>query len=291
MEAEDTFVTLHRNVIEDYVVFPNVLGTGNYGCVRECTSRATGQKLAIKSIEKAKIGRLDHLEREVALLQEVDHPSIMKMVEAYEDDDYVHIITERYTGGELFDKIIDNMTDQGCVPEDESARIIKSLLEAVEYLHEKDIVHRDIKPENILLESDEEGAAVRLIDFGLSRKHRRGEAPMRNTVGTAYYASPETIKGRYNRACDMWSVGVVAYILLSGIPPFNGVTDADIYAAIRKGRFNFQSAAWDNVSNDAKDFILRLLRSDPRKRLSAEKALRHPWIVANNSRMLRKVPF
>ena len=198
MEAEDTFVTLHRNVIEDYVVFPNVLGTGNYGCVRECTSRATGQKLAIKSIEKAKIGRLDHLEREVALLQEVDHPSIMKMAEAYEDDGYVHIITERYTGGELFDKIIDNTTDQGCVPEDESARIIKSLLEAVEYLHEKDIVHRDIKPENILLESDEEGAAVRLIDFGLSRKHRRGDAPMSNAVGTAYYTSPKTIKGRYN---------------------------------------------------------------------------------------------
>lgn len=279
---EGTFTITHRDVLEDYVVFPDVLGKGNYGCVRECMSRATGQALAIKTIDKAKIGRRDHLEREVALLQEVDHPNIMKMVDAYEDDDFVHIVTEKYDGGELFEKVINNTTVHGCIPEDVSARIIKSLLEAVEYLHNKDIVHRDIKPENMLLESNEKGAAVRLIDFGLSRKHRQDDAPMNNKVGTPYYTSPEVLKRGYNRACDLWSVGVVAYVLLSGIPPFNGHNDAEIHASIRKGRFDFEGPAWINISDDAKDFITRLLRRDPRRRLSAERALRHPWILEND---------
>lgn len=287
-QTHDTsFVASHRSVFEDYHIFPNVLGSGNYGCVRECTSRETGQRFAVKSIDKSKVGRLDHLEREVSLLREVNHPSIIKMVNCYEDSDHVHIVTEKYSGGEVFDKIVDHTTGFGCLSESEASRIIKSLLEAVAYLHDMDIVHRDIKPENMLLESKEDGAAVRLIDFGLSRRHAKGDLPMSNTVGTAYYTSPETIKGSYDRACDMWSVGVVAYILLAGYPPFNGSTDADIFDSIRNGRFNFHPKVWDNISDDAKDFILGLLRQIPENRFSAEEALRHPWIVANSLRRPR----
>eukprot|EP00569_Conticribra_weissflogii_P014354 CAMPEP_0171416608 /NCGR_PEP_ID=MMETSP0880-20121228/40180_1 /TAXON_ID=67004 /ORGANISM="Thalassiosira weissflogii, Strain CCMP1336" /LENGTH=235 /DNA_ID=CAMNT_0011934857 /DNA_START=538 /DNA_END=1246 /DNA_ORIENTATION=- len=233
----------------------------------------------------------------------------MKMVDCYEDQEYLHIVTEKYSGGELFDKIIDNTTAEGCFSEKAAAKIIKSLLEAVAYLHGEGIAHRDIKPENILFESADEESDIKLIDFGLSRKHKRGDSPMSNPlapritdeesdirlidfglsrkhkrgdspmstpVGTAYYMSPELLKGEYDISCDNWSVGIVAYILLSGYPPFNGDTDPDIFAAIKRGHFEFPKQGF---SDEAKDFIKSLLRRDPRKRLSAEDALKHPWLM------------
>mmetsp|Transcript_9571 Transcript_9571/g.21581 ORF Transcript_9571/g.21581 Transcript_9571/m.21581 type:complete len:370 (-) Transcript_9571:67-1176(-) len=273
-------VTGHlSNVLDDYVVFPKVLGEGHYGCVRECIHRATRQTYACKSIDKSKIGRLDHLQREVHLLANVKHHGIMKMVDCYEDAEYVHIITEKYSGGELFDKIADNTTDSGCYSERKAAGIIKSLLEAVAYLHENNIVHRDIKPENILFESMDDDAAVKLIDFGLSRRHEKGEAPMSNPVGTAYYMSPELLKGRYDKSCDVWSIGTIVYILLCGYPPFNGESDPDIFDAIKKGHFEFPKEAFSGKSDEAKDFIKCLLRRDPRKRFTAKEALLHPWVV------------
>jgi len=164
---------------------PRVLGSGHYGSVRECVHRNSRKWFAVKSIDKSKIGRLDHLQREVYLLSKMDHNGIMKMVDCYEDESCVHIVTEKYTGGELFDKIIEKTTKDGCFSEVKAAKIIKSLLESVAYLHENEIVHRDIKPENILFESKDENSDVKLIDFGLSRRHRKGEALMSNPVGTA----------------------------------------------------------------------------------------------------------
>lgn len=201
----------------------------------------------------------------------------MKMVDCYEDDEYIHIVAERYTGGELFDKIIDNTTMDGCLPEAEAATIIKQLLQAVSYLHSNDIVHRDIKPENILFESGAEDSSIRLIDFGLSRTHSKGEAMMTNGVGTCYYMSPELLKGKYDRATDIWSVGVIAYILLCGYPPFNGDDDSEIVEAIRRGHYTFVDG-WEGVSILAVDFVKSLLRRDPRRRFTAEEALMHPWL-------------
>ena len=268
----------YADILDDYHVFPRILGSGHYGCVRECVHKATRQSFAVKSIEKAKIGRFDHLRREVSLLSNIDHHGVMKMVDCYEDEKYVHIVSEKYSGGELFDKIIENTNSNGCFSETRAAVIIKSLLDAVKYLHECDIVHRDIKPENILFESNQEESAVKLIDFGLSRIHRQGDAPMSNAVGTAYYMSPELLKGRYDRSTDIWSIGITAYILLCGYPPFNGGSDPQIHDAIRRGHFHFSGPGWNGVSEEAKDFIKRLLRRDPRKRLTAEEALEHPWI-------------
>jgi len=266
------------NVLDDYVIFPKVLGEGHYGKVRECIHRGTRLVYACKSIDKSKIGRLDHLQREVHLLSVMNHHGIMKMVECYEDDEHVHIITEKYTGGELFEKIIDNTTASGCLSERKTSAIIKSLLEAVSYLHENDIVHRDIKPENILFKSEQEDA-IKLIDFGLSRRHEKGEASMSNPVGTAYYMSPELLKGNYDKSCDIWSIGVVAYILLCGNPPFNGDTDNAIFESIKRGHFEFPTQAWSNKSDLVKDFIKCLLRRDPRKRFTAKEASSHPWIA------------
>jgi tRNA A-37 threonylcarbamoyl transferase component Bud32 len=269
---------VYSNVTDDYFICPDILGKGHYGVVRECIHRATRQKLAVKSIEKSKINRLDHLQREIYLLSQIDHHGIMKMIECYEDADYVHIITEKYTGGELFDQIVKKTSSFGCFSERNAAGVIKSLLEAVAYLHDNGIVHRDIKPENILFESNEKDAAVKLIDFGLSRNHSEGETPMSNPVGTAYYMSPELLKGKYDNSCDMWSVGVVAYILLCGYPPFNGSSDSEIQDATRRGHLQFSSNEWITKSDDAKDFIKCLLRRDPRRRFTAKQALMHPWI-------------
>jgi serine/threonine protein kinase len=272
--------TNHKSssIHDDYSISSSVLGSGHYGTVRKCVHRQTRKSFAVKSIDKSKIGRPDHLKREVQLLSSIDHSNIMKMVDCYEDCDFVHIVTEQYTGGELFDKIIDNTTKDGCLSEAKAAKIIKSLLESVAYLHEHDIVHRDIKPENILFDSKGEDSDIRLIDFGLSRRHENGEAPMSNPVGTSYYMSPELLKGRYDRATDLWSVGVIAYIVLCGYPPMNGNDDREIFEAIRKGHYSFPSEGWSNKSDEAMDFIKCLLRRDPRKRFTAQEALMHPWL-------------
>ena len=267
---------LYANIKNDYYILPKVLGKGHYGIVRECMHRTTRQVLAVKSIEKCNIGRLDHLQREIYLLANIDHEHIMKMVDCYEDAECVHIITEKYTGGELFDTILDNVSSNGCLSERKTINIIKSLLEAVAYLHDQGIVHRDIKPENLLFETSEEDASIKLIDFGLSRRHEEGETPMSNPVGTAYYMSPELLKGKYDRSCDLWAVGVVTYILLCGFPPYNGSSDEIIQKTIRKGKLTF-SGNWLYKSDQAIDFVKCLLRRD-QKRYTAKEALAHPWI-------------
>lgn len=276
------------NVLDDYIVFPNVLGEGHYGCVRECIHRDTWKKYACKTVEKSRIKRIDHLRNEVHLLSEMNHPGIIEMVDCYEDADSVHMVTEMCTGGELFYKILDNVTDDGCCSEHKTACIIKSVLEAVAYLHENDIVHRDIKPENILLESKEE-EVIKLIDFGLSRRHEEGEASMSNTVGTSYYMSPEMIKGKYDKSCDVWSIGTIAFTLLCGYPPFNGETDSDIFRSIIRDRLEFPVKHWASKSREAKDFINCLLRRDTQKRYTAKEALKHPWIKSLGRKHEKKV--
>ncbi len=220
------------------------------------------------------------MQREIHLLSQMNHHGIMKMIDCYEDAERVHIVTERCAGGELFDKISENTSPDGCFSEINAARIIKSLLQAVSYLHENDIVHRDIKPENILFQSSHDDA-IKLIDFGLARKHTPRDQPMSNPVGTAYYMSPELLKGKYDKSCDVWSVGIIVYISLCGYPPFNGVTDNDIFESIERGHFQFPVQAWSDKSDRAKDFIKCLLRRDPSRRLTAKEALDHPWITMN----------
>jgi serine/threonine protein kinase len=225
------------------------------------------------------------------------HPNILKLIDFHEDETHVYIITERYTGGELFNVIAENTTRSGCLNEAYAASIIKSVLEAVEYLHSLGIVHRDLKPENILFESerddddDESGYcdhfatnSIRLIDFGLSIEHNikvDGEY-LTDTVGTSYYMSPEVIMGKYTKSCDIWSVGIITYILLCGYPPFNGENEQDVKETIllhgHAENVNFKLRGWDGKSDEVKDFIKCLLRRDPRKRFTAQQALMHPWL-------------
>jgi serine/threonine protein kinase len=280
-----TFDARGRRFFEDdYAVLKKVMGEGAYGKVCKCINCHTHCIYACKSMDKSRIHRFDHLWREVDLLSAMDHPNIIKMVGCYEDAKQVHIITEKYDGGELFDRIVENATSDGCLAKQSASRIIQSLLQAVDYLHENNIVHGDINPENIMFESKRDEAEIRLIDFGLSRKHMDGEAPMSNPVGTAYYMSPELLKGKYKRSTDMWLIGIVTYILLCSYPPFSDETNDDIFNTIRRGHFDFLTPAWSNKSNEAKDFIRCLLRRDLQKKFTAKKALLHSWIASSGKR-------
>lgn len=278
IDTQSTVTDGHSNIFDDYDISPTILGTGNYGCVRECQHRSTGEKYAVKTIDKNKVTRLDHIHREIQFLRSVDHPGIMKLVDCYEDSDYVHIVTEKYSGGELFDKIVDNTHDYGCLPEEQAIKIIKSLLEAVQHLHSKDIVHRDIKPENVLFESNEEGSCVKLIDFGLSRIHALNDGYMTNPVGTPYYMSPGILKGKYDRSCDLWAIGITAYILLCGYPPFNGGNDSEVHESVRRGNLVFDRTVWGNLSIASRDFVSKLLSMDSSMIPCASEALQHPWV-------------
>ena len=278
----------YSDIFEHYNVSTTVLGRGHYGAVRECTHRTTGVKYAVKTIDKRKVSRHDHIAREVQLLRSVNHPHIMQMIDCFEDTTHVHIITEVCNGGELFDLVVNNTHDMGCLPEERARCIIKSLLQSVHYLHSKDIVHRDIKPENLLLSTtnNEQGDTttttnVKLIDFGLARIHtQQSNTFMTNQVGTSYYMSPEIHSGKYDRSCDIWATGIVSYILLAGYPPFNGDTDDEVQRSTQVGYFIFERQVWETLSMNCRDFVYRLLCSNEDKRIiSAEEALYHPWMM------------
>jgi serine/threonine protein kinase len=270
--------------IEDkYHVDPHVLGVGHHGSVRHCINRYTGEHFAVKSICKADPSvHSKGLAREVALLVEMKHDSIIQLVDVYEDAEYVHLVTEMCDGGELFDRIVEKSSDakHGCFSEHQAAKILHQLLNALSYMHKHNVVHRDIKPENILFETEDEDSPIKIIDFGLARKHYANKPPMKTIVGTPYYIAPDVLRKSYGKACDLWSVGVITYTLLAGYPPFNATEMKGVYAAVQSGKYCFPSADWKHISLEAKDFIRKLLQTDPSKRMTTEESLMHPWLVS-----------
>jgi len=274
----------HGDIKAGYDVDPQVLGSGRYGFVRKCINRSTGQRCAVKSIRKGNpTVKPGAIASEITLLQAMKHRCITQLVDVYEDVEYVHIVTDLCTGGELYDKIVEKSSSRVnrgtfCFNEVEAASIINQILNAVSYMHSKNVVHRDLKPENILFETNDENSPIKIIDFGLAREHT-GQIPMNNLVGTPYYIAPEVLRRNYNKSCDLWSVGVIAYILLCGYPPFNGRNNEETHRLVLKGLLSFPSEEWKGVSREARDFICRLLMMDPSKRMTSEQALKHPWII------------
>ena len=280
---ESSSITGKRSDIwKKYHISTTVLGKGHFATVRTCTDRTTGQRYAVKSISKTDSSvKPAAISREINLLQEMKHESIVQLVDVFEDAEYVHIVTNLCHGGELFDKVLEKTADDNGVPcfdEHEAAKIILQILNAVSYMHDHFIVHRDIKPENILFDSKDADSPIKIIDMGLARKHDI-ESPMTTIVGTPYYIAPEVLKKKYDKSCDLWSVGVIAYILLSGYPPFNGRNTDQTHKLIVQGRYSFPSRDWKYNSDESIDFIRRLLTYDPEKRMTVEEALNHPWIV------------
>ena len=278
----------YRDIQLKYHIDPLILGKGQQGSVRACVDRLTGIRYAVKSVCKIEQKQFKgFIQREVPLLQEINHQNVINLVDFFEDEDYIHLVTELCYGGELFNRIVKKTSspthldsDVSCFSEDVAARIIHQILDAVAYMHDRNIVHRDIKPENILFESSDDDSPVKIIDFGLSRKHFDSfEPPMTSVVGTSYYIAPEVLCKKYDKACDLWSIGVITYILICGYPPFNGSSDRHLHAAILRGRYRFHAEDWSCISSEAMDFIQRLLQKDLRLRLTAQQALCHPWIV------------
>ncbi|KAF0693869.1 Aste57867_15211 [Aphanomyces stellatus] len=239
----------------------------NHGAVRVGTHKETGAKVSIKFIPKA--NRADAL-REVDILRRLDHPNIVKLMDVYEDTRYLYLVTELCMGGELFDRIL----ARGHYTEADGVLLVRTMLNVVKHCHDRGVCHRDLKPEAMLFVTTDDDAALKVTAFGLAST----DAVMTTRNGTPYYIAPEVLGGRYDKSCDLWSVGVITYILLCGAPPFSGETDADVLAAVRKGTFSYDAPEWVGVSVNAKDFIHRLLTSDKSKRLTAVEALHHPWL-------------
>ena len=268
---------LPLTVVTDDFALGRVLGRGQFGTTRLATRRDSGQLFACKIILKRKLATqaaVAAVRREVAIMRRLDHPSIVKLQGAYEDDRAVHLVVELCQGGELFESIARN----GKFSERCAARRARSMLETLRYLHGKGVVHRDLKPENFLLSTKDDESPIKMIDFGLSAYAREDER-LSDVVGTAYYMAPEVLRGRYGHKADIWSAGVICYIMLSGMPPFRGDTERAVFRAIVDDEPEFKGAAWRHVSSAAKETIAAMLRKDPRKRPNAAELLQEfEWL-------------
>jgi len=259
------------------------LGTGHFSKVKLGIRRATGEKCAVKIIEKPTGSKIAMLKAEVDILTKCDHPNVVKMYAVYETETHLFLCLELLTGGELFDRII----SKGHYSEDDARKLTLTLLEATRYLHSLGIAHRDLKPENILLKDETETSPIKITDFGLSKifaDDLQGEVVMKTACGTPGYVAPEVLTHEiYSEQVDMWSIGVIVYILLCGFPPFYGDNDAQMFKKIKAGQYKFLAPYWDPISPEAKDFVAKLLIVDPKKRLNSMDALKHPWVCKSDA--------
>lgn len=276
--AASGFVSKKVGKIRDYYRIGKVLGSGAFGEVRLCLHKDTQTQRAVKVLRKNLLDEkeMDMLKNEIAILKDMDHPNIVKMFEFLEDEKRIYIVTEICKGGELFDEIL----NRSKFDEKDAAVVMRQLLSAINYCHKKSIVHRDLKPENMLLEQDKDLEKLKIVDFGTSLSFDP-ERALDEKLGTAYYIAPEVIKKNYNEKCDLWSCGVIMYILLSGEPPFNDpkADNEAIMKKVEKGKYDVSKGIWKTVSKEAKDLIKKLLTYKPEDRISAEEALQHPWIA------------
>ena len=273
---KETFVGRVEGKLEDKYEIVDEIGAGGFSRVLKVKNKNTGVLYACKEMQKKKLTDIEGFTREINIMIKLDHPNIIKIYEVYETETYVYIVMELCTGGELFDRIIEN-TDKGKqFSEKQAANIFQQMMSAINYCHKNGIVHRDLKPENLLYLTKDENSPIKVIDFGMSKKFDNKNF-MNEKVGTAYYISPEVLKGKYDEKCDIWSAGVILYIIICGYPCFNGDTDEEIFEAIIKGKIVFPSPEWDNVSEDAKNLIKKMCTS-PDKRLTAEQVLKEKWV-------------
>ncbi|PSS31221.1 Calcium-dependent protein kinase [Actinidia chinensis var. chinensis] len=257
--------------------FDKELGRGQFGITYLCTEKSTKLKYACKSISMRKLVTnkdIENVRREIAILQHLSgQPNIVEFKGAYEDKSNLHLVMELCSGGELFDRI----TTKGSYSEREAARIGRQIVNVVHVCHFLGVMHRDLKPENFLLVSRDDDSPLKATDFGLSVFIEEGTV-YKDIVGSAYYVAPEVLSRSYGKEIDVWSAGVILYILLSGVPPFWGETEKAIFEEILKGHVDFESAPWPSVSTGAKDLIRKMLTYDPKKRITAAQAIEDPWL-------------
>jgi len=262
-------------VNEFYDMDKKKLGEGSYGTVTKGKNKNTGAVRAIKSIAKTQMKNIERFKQEIEIMKIMVHPNIIKLYETFEDHRNIYLVMELATGGELFDRII----DAGHFTEVQAAILMQQVLRSIFYMHENHVCHRDLKPENFLFSTKDpiDKATLKIIDFGLSVVFKSGQV-LTTKAGTPYYVSPQVLAGKYDELSDLWSCGVIMYVLLCGYPPFYGESDADVLSKVRLGNFSFNAADWKNISEDAKKLIRNLLKMSPKERYSAEKALKDVWI-------------
>ncbi|KAM3365288.1 hypothetical protein ACQJBY_015190 [Aegilops geniculata] len=265
-----------RDIAERYEL-GGELGRGEFGVTYLCTDRATREALACKSISKKKLRTavdVEDVRREVEIMRHLPkHPNIVTLRDTYEDDNAVHLVMELCEGGELFDRIV----ARGHYTERAAAVVTKTIVEVVQMCHKHGVMHRDLKPENFLFANKKETAALKAIDFGLSVFFTPGER-FTEIVGSPYYMAPEVLKRNYGQEVDVWSAGVILYILLCGVPPFWAETEQGVAQAIIRSVIDFKRDPWPRVSDNAKDLVRGMLNPDPRRRLTAQQVLDHPWL-------------
>ncbi|XP_058101662.1 phosphoenolpyruvate carboxylase kinase 1 [Magnolia sinica] len=253
------------------------LGRGRFGTVFRCFSLESRDFFACKTIDKRLLSdSLDRecLEKEVKIMQLVaGNPNVVQIYAVYEDESSLHMVLELCPLPDLYDRI-----SERTFSEPEAASVMSPLMEAIAHCHRRGVAHRDIKPDNILFDGRNR---LKLADFGSADCFVDSGRSMRGIVGTPYYVAPEVISGRdYNEKIDVWSAGVILYIMLAGIPPFYGDSAAEIFEAVLRANLRFPTRIFRAVSSSAKDLIRRMLCKDVSKRFSAEQVLRHPWITS-----------
>ncbi|XP_058222485.1 calcium-dependent protein kinase 1 isoform X1 [Rhododendron vialii] len=257
--------------------FGRELGRGQFGVTYLVTHKTTGEKFACKSIATRKLVNKDDVEdvrREVQIMHHLTgHRNIVELKGAYEDRHSVNLVMELCAGGELFDRII----AKGHYSERAAADLCRQIVTVVHNCHSMGVMHRDLKPENFLLLNADEDSPLKATDFGLSVFFKPGDV-FKDLVGSAYYVAPEVLRRSYGAEADIWSAGVILYILLSGVPPFWGENEQGIFDAVLRGNLDFASDPWPSISSSAKDLVKKMLQSDPKERLSATEVLNHPWI-------------
>jgi len=257
------------------------LGEGAFSVVHECTEIGTGTSYAVKVITKKQLTKDDKiaLEDEINILTELNNPNIIQLRHVYKENHYDYLVMERMCGGELFERIVKKTHYN----EKEARDVCYILFSALGFCHKNRIVHRDLKPENLLLISKTDDSTLKIADFGFAKK-APNEHSLKTQCGTPNYVAPEVLENvRYGTQADMWSLGVIAYILLGGYPPFIEDTQRDLFRRIRKGLFVFHEQYWRNVSSEAKDLISSLLVTNPEARMTAQGALQHPWIKSDDT--------
>ncbi|XP_068172135.1 calcium/calmodulin-dependent protein kinase type 1D-like [Antennarius striatus] len=266
--------------IKDVFDFKGKMGSGSFSEVFMVREKSTGKLFALKCLKKKHLAH-SNLENEINVLRRIKHDNVVGLEDFYETRTHYYLLMQLVSGGELFDRIL----DRGVYTERDASKVIKQVLQAVSYLHENSIVHRDLKPENLLYFSTDENSKIMVSDFGLSKTLEHGV--MSTACGTPGYVAPEVLAQRpYSKAVDCWSIGVIAYILLCGYPPFFEDNETRLFSKIMRAEYSFHSPFWDDVSDSAKDFIRNMMEKNPSKRFLTEQALRHPWIAGNTAKDL-----
>mmetsp|Transcript_3516 Transcript_3516/g.9674 ORF Transcript_3516/g.9674 Transcript_3516/m.9674 type:complete len:437 (-) Transcript_3516:842-2152(-) len=289
-EWVDVFTQSSNMFLENFYELGETIGRGQFGVVRMARRKDGGEKVAIKSFRKKQLTEEDYkyLKTEIEIVTRVNHPNVVSTYEVFESEESIMIVMEYLAGGMLYDII----AEKGTLTEQEASTVMLEILEGVTYLHKEGIVHRDLKPENMLCMRRIWPWRVKLCDFGLANfadkaKSANGkDASMDTQVGTPYFAAPEVVQGaKYDASVDIWSCGVILYTLLSGQFPFDDLEHPEnTFRLIVKAQVKFPDETWKNVSDEAKDLVLKLLQKDAKARPTPAQAKQHPWIVSGGAR-------